>query len=385
MKDISIIIGGDIVPIGDSLICFENGNVEALVDDRLLALIESADLSVFNLETPLSDCPQPISKQGPNLCAPTRTARGLKQINPGLFSLANNHILDQGAQGLDSTIKTLKAMRSPYFGAGRNLNEASLPHVVTISGKKIGLYACAEHEFSIASESMPGANPFNPLESLDAIQGLSEECDFVIVLYHGGKEHYRYPSPAQRATCRKIAEKGANLVVCQHSHCIGAKEQWGDSTIIYGQGNFLFDHSESEYWQTGLLVSLSIELSDGTLKIEYIPLRKQGAKVVMAEGEDASEIMSGFMYRSEEIKNAGFVEKAFANQAISDIDRYLDAFVPGSRTFPYRVLNRLFTRKLTRRLISKHRLISMQNYLVCESHRELFIAGIKELQKYGRF
>ena len=79
------------------------------------------------------------------------------------------------------------------------------------------------------------------MESLDHIQNLKDQCDYVIVLYHGGKEHYRYPSPYLQRVARKMVEKGADLVVCQHSHCIGCYEKYKDSMIIYDQGNFIFE------------------------------------------------------------------------------------------------------------------------------------------------
>jgi len=120
-------------------------------------------------------------------------------------------------------------------GPGRSCK----PLLVEQDGKKIGIYACAETEFSIAEDNRAGANPFDPLESLDHIADLKSKCDFVIVLYHGGKELYRFPSPYLRKVCRKIVEKGADLVICQHSHCIGAFENYHDSVIVYGQGNFL--------------------------------------------------------------------------------------------------------------------------------------------------
>ena len=144
-----------------------------------------------------------------------------------------------------------------FAGAGSNLSDASKSYVVEIDGKKIGIYCCTEHEFSIATLTSAGANPFNPLESLDHIQDLKAQTDHVIVLYHGGKEHYRYPSPHLQKVCRKCIEKGADLVVCQHTHCIGCEEKYLNGTIVYGQGNFLFDYTESEYWQTGLLISLN--------------------------------------------------------------------------------------------------------------------------------
>lgn len=76
---------------------------------------------------------------------------------------------------------------------------------------------------------------------------MSNACDYTIVLYHGGKEHYRFPSPNLQKYCRKFIEKGANIVICQHSHCIGCEENYKNGKIIYGQGNFLFDDSDDEY------------------------------------------------------------------------------------------------------------------------------------------
>ena len=71
---------------------------------------------------------------------------------------------------------------------------------------------------------------------------------------------------------RKISCKwSADLVVCQHSHCIGCMEEYDKGTIIYGQGNFLFDDSESIFWRTSLL--LKIDLKNRNL--EYIPVCKK--------------------------------------------------------------------------------------------------------------
>lgn len=49
-------------------------------------------------------------------------------------------------------------------------------------------------------------------------------------------------------------------MVCQHSHCIGCKEEYLQGTIVYGQGNFLFDDEENEYWQTSLLIRITVIL-----------------------------------------------------------------------------------------------------------------------------
>ena len=156
-----------------------------------------------------------------------------------------------------------------------------------------------------------GANPLILL-SLDHIQELKSKCDYVIVLYHGGNEHYRYPSPHLQKVCRKIAEKGADLVICQHSHCIGCYEKYRGSIIVFGQGNFIFDRYENDYWQTSLLIKVSV---DGGFNVEYIPVRKVGNVIRLADEKDANEIMDAFQRRSSEILQEGFIEQQYRKLA----------------------------------------------------------------------
>ena len=186
----SIIIGADIVPTKSNYDLFEKGDVLELVGQELLDILNKADYRIFNLEVPLADTEKPISKCGPNLIAPRSTVNGLKALGVDLFTLVNNHILDQDIQGLDSTRKALDEAGIAYIGVGNTPKEAAKPYIFENAGKKIGVYACAEHEFSIVSDTRPGANPYDPLESFDHVAKLKEQCDFVIVLYHGGKEHY---------------------------------------------------------------------------------------------------------------------------------------------------------------------------------------------------
>lgn len=90
--------------------------------------------------------------------------------------------MDQGIQGLNSTREILNSYNIPYIGVGDNLFEASKPYILNQEGIRIGIYACAEHEFTIAEEDKPGANSFDPLKSLDHIYNLKKKCDYIIVL-----------------------------------------------------------------------------------------------------------------------------------------------------------------------------------------------------------
>lgn len=369
-----IIIGGDLVPTESNYNLFKDGDEKKLIGQEILEKLNNATFTIFNLEVPLTDEWNPITKYGPNLIAPTATIKGLKAINPYFFGLANNHILDQGAEGLESTVKVLEDAGIEYSGVGQNLNKASDSCIKEIDGKRIGIYCCAEHEFSIATESKPGANPFDPLESLDHIEQLKQDTDYVIVLYHGGKEHYRYPSPYLQKVCRKIVDKGADLVVCQHSHCIGCEEKYKSGTIVYGQGNFLFDDSDSEFWKTGLLIGLN-----ENFEVSYYPIIKVKNTVRLANKIQKKEILDGFYKRSEEAKDITFIEKVYSKFADDSREMYLGAF-HGKRTMFSRILNKLTRGCLLRVLLEKRYLkknmVQIVNYVECEAHRELMLKGL---------
>lgn len=371
----SILIGADIVPTKSNIEQFNKGDAAFLVGSELLKILNDADYRIFNLEVPLTDVCSPIDKCGPNLIVPTSTINGYKSIGVDFVTLANNHIMDQGEQGLLSTCDLLRKNNIAYCGVGDNLNLAKVPYVFEISGKKIGIYACAEHEFSIATENSVGANPFDPLESFDHVSSLKQEVDYVIVLYHGGKEHYRYPSPNLQRVCRKFVKSGADLVVCQHSHCIGCEEKYLDGTIVYGQGNFLFDDSESEFWQTSLLIQI-----DNDCQISYIPLMKKGNGVRLASENDSNKILENFFGRSEEIKADGQIENKYNEFSQKMIDGYLLKLSGTGKSFVFRVMNKLTKQKygkwILKNKIKKQQLLQMQNILECEAHRELLKVGI---------
>ncbi|MGP1507662.1 MAG: CapA family protein [Sphaerochaeta sp.] len=377
---LKLIIGADIVPTKSNQKIFENAQIENIVDSRLLDLLRNANYRIFNLEVPLTDIETPIDKCGPNLAASARSAAGYKQLGIDFLTLANNHILDQGEQGLWSTAEQLDKWNIAYAGIGHTLTEASQPYIAEIADKKVGIYCCAEHEFSIATENKAGANPFDPFESLDHIASLKSVCDYVICLYHGGKEHYRYPSPLLQKTCRKIVEKGADLVICQHTHCIGCEEKWQKGTIVYGQGNFLFDDSDSEYWKTAVLVE--VELKDKS--INYIPILKKGNGVKLADSDEAKIILSEMKKRTDEIKQEGFIEKTYRIFSKKMIEVYLADTNRFTGSFLFRALNKISGRSLgryfTRKKIKRDGNVLINQY-ACEAHRELILKGLEVFEK----
>jgi poly-gamma-glutamate synthesis protein (capsule biosynthesis protein) len=377
-----LLFGADLGPTKTNFEVFAAGDAAALLSEDLLQLLQQADLRCFDLEVPLTDKDTPIQKHGPKLRAPENTVAGIKAMGINLLTLANNHILDQGQIGLENTLRALDGAGIPHFGTGL-YPDCAAPYIFEKDGRKVGIYGCTEHEFSVATEKTPGANPFEPLESPDHVAQLKQQCDYVVVLYHGGKEHYRYPSPGLQKTCRKLVEKGADLVLCQHSHCIGCKEEYQSGTIVYGQGNFLFDRADNDFRNSAILVQVNEDFS-----VTYVPLLKNGNGVILAQGEAGKEILEAFYARSEEIKDPVFLRKTYETFAKNGGLHYLLLLQNiNGQSFLNRLLNKVtkggWYRFRLRKLAGKKQL-ALKNYLECEAHRELLLqilSGNEEMDR----
>src|SRR5688500_7859487 len=140
---VNIIIGADICPIGSNLPLFLSGDAQALFND-LLPELQAADLVVANLECPLTHVVTPIPKTGPCFSAPPEAIRAIQKAGLDVLCLANNHILDQGPQGVQSTIEACTSQGVDVVGAGMNLASARRWFTREIKGLKVGIMAVAE-------------------------------------------------------------------------------------------------------------------------------------------------------------------------------------------------------------------------------------------------
>ena len=361
-----IILGADLVVTEMNQQFFQSGNSEKLVGKELNDILARADYRIFNLEMAFIEKNTPITKCGPNLGAPINCVNGYKSLKTDLLCLANNHVLDFGYEGLVSTMKTLDDAGISRMGAGFNQEEAEKPFIIEKDGIKVGIYNCCEHEFSWVEDYGFGCNGFDDLETPDKVKELKKSCDYVIVIYHGGKEHYQYPSPRLRKVCRKLTEKGADLVLCQHTHCVCCEEDYAGGKIIYGQGNFIFAKESSvPTWGDGFLVG--VDISADEVKIEYYlyNMTETGVKL-----DTSGKILDEYFQRSQEIIKDGFVEKKFEEMA--------------EATVLARYVTPMLGKKPTEEDLDK---VGLQLFhcAECEVHRECLLIGLRKLFKLGKY
>jgi Bacterial capsule synthesis protein PGA_cap len=377
---VKLIIGGDICATKRDENAFLEGDAQQLFND-LLPEIKAADFSIANLETPLITEQSPIKKSGAVFGNSPKMLNAIKESNITFLNLANNHILDHGEKGLKSTVKSVKDYQFDFSGAGETIEDASKPFTTVVKGKNITVLSYAENEFSIAENGQPGANPVDVIDFVSRIKSLKETSDFIILLYHGGKENYNLPSPKQQKLCHFFIDQGVNMVVCQHSHTAGVYEAYNQGNIYYGQGNFIFDAYplKRDWLYKGYLIEVVLH-DDNTTDIKLIPyLHKSFLKdeigIRKMTTEEAKPFMNKLNNASKEmIQNPNYIQEEWLKLSKSLENTYFSILNGNGKVM--RKLNEKFS---WLKLIYKNdRKLVLKNIVTCETHREIVETILKD-------
>ena len=130
-----LIITGDLCPVNRIEQIAKDKQYDLIFND-FISILKQGDLNITNLECPLynGNENERIPKIGPNLKVNESFVNILKTGNFQLATLANNHIMDYGVNGLKSTIAVCQKENIEVVGAGLNLQEAGKIFYKTING-----------------------------------------------------------------------------------------------------------------------------------------------------------------------------------------------------------------------------------------------------------
>ena len=363
-----VIISGDFCPQGRVSPLLEQEDYQSVLGG-VKTLLTAADYAIVNYECPVGyGTERPIVKQGPNLrCSP----KGIEAIKWAGFkgvTLANNHFRDFGDEGVKNTLKMCREAGVDTVGGGMNPEEASRILYKQMGGKTLAIINCCEHEFSIATVKHGGANPLNPVQQYYAIKEAKEKADYVLMIVHGGHEHWQLPSPRMVETYRFFIDAGADAVVNHHQHCYSGYEVYRDKPIFYGLGNFCFDRPGNwgEKWHDGLLLMLSFD--ENKVDYEVFPYQQclESPTINLLEKKAFDEKLSELnAIIQDEKRLMAETEKYYASAE----DRMSEVFEPCNGRY-YLAGKR---RGWLPSLISKKRKLLAENLITCESHRDKMV------------
>lgn len=331
-------------------------------------IINSVDIAIVNYENPVlleSKRYSAIAKNGPNLQSPVEAVAAISYAGFNVATLANNHIMDYGTDGCLDAITTLNNAGISTVGAGANLSDAEKILYKTVGDKTLAIINCCEHEFSIADENNAGANPLNPVKQYYSIIEARSKSDYVVVIIHGGHEHFQLPSMRMQETYRFFIDAGADAVVNHHQHCFSGYEFYKEKPIVYGVGNFCFDNSlRNSPWNEGYIVLLDFD--NLKVSIEVIPYIQCNDKPGVFLLDDRAT----FDNKLSEINTIITDNKKLKKKIVSYYESCRESIALTYEPYSNRYLTKLRRCKLFPSFISKHKYLTLLNLTECEAHRD---------------
>lgn len=192
------------------------------IDDGLKEVFAKCDYRIVNYEGPVADAnyTELPKKSGPRLMQPAENIYLLKELRVDALTLANNHIMDQGEQGFDKTIATLKK-DFQLLGAG-NWVEAYRLTIIEKGNLKVGLLNFCELQFGMLSDDWlqskdeKGCAWVNHPRANQLIAESRKQVDCLVAIVHAGVEMVDVPLPEWRTRYREMIDLGCHEIGRAH-------------------------------------------------------------------------------------------------------------------------------------------------------------------------
>lgn len=210
---------------------------------KMLPYFSGAQIIFGNVEGPLTN--RGTAEQDKTFVfrsPPAKVSAALKAAGFNVVSLANNHTLDYGADGLIQTIETLDAAGILHAGAGADLKAARQPALIQINGFKVAIlaYSMTLPENFFAGPDKPGTAFGHEAHVRADVMSAREQADIVLVSFHWGQEGKTTLRDYQTRLGHIAIDAGASAVIGHHPHILQGIEQYKDGIILYSLGNFTF-------------------------------------------------------------------------------------------------------------------------------------------------
>ncbi len=269
------------------------------------------DLRVINLETSITASSNYWQGKGINYRMHPANAATLTAAAIDYCTLANNHVLDWGYEGLVETLTVLESLKINYSGGGRNKGEAELPAILEVAGKgRVIIFSYGHRSSGIpsswaATEKKPGLNLL-PDFSEKSVQQIAKQVaqlhrpgDIIVFSIHwGGNWGYDIPERHKSFARALIDQAGIDMIHGHSSHHVMGIEVYNNKLILYGCGDFLNDYEgirghEQYRGDLALMYLPTIEPSSGDLlQLTMIPTQTRNLKINRANRKDSEWLLS---------------------------------------------------------------------------------------------
>lgn len=213
----------------------------------------------------------------------------LKNYGFNFFTIANNHILDQGQIGFTETQKNLENLGFNYVGCpDRQTGECNIK-ILDIRDITIATLGYSMVYGVLDEEKM-----------LAQIIAAKTQADLTVVFMHWGVEYEQASRKNQQTLAHKIIDAGADVLIGSHPHVVQEMEIYKSKPIFYSLGNFIFDQYFSRETQEGLGVGITVD--NDKMEITLLPFKSKVSQIELMAGEERDRWLKWFSESSKGVK-----------------------------------------------------------------------------------
>jgi hypothetical protein len=326
-----IAIVGDFIPAG-SITLPAGGWREAA--QSLKQYLSDVHCSFANLEAAVNthDLPaRAVTGLGQSVSASSACLDYLRSIRCGPVGIANNHIYDFGAAGVERTRSAIVNSGLLPLGAGSSLR--SEPEVFVWNGPnnvRVGFWTAARASHDLSTPKRPGVEPATAARAAEALKLIrSHDTHCAIALIHAGCLRTNRPDPQDLLLVDAIASVGFTIVAASHSHRIGGAKILHTRTssrsfCFYGLGSLVSGYANCPLEREGLVVVACLDCRGEVVGLELRPLwlAESGCGTIPAP-ELGETIIDRFRALSSEIANGSFAQLFYKDQSRGLLKLYL--------------------------------------------------------------
>lgn len=330
--------------------------------------ISKADVAVCNFEGPVKSNGSRIAKVGAHLEQSEAAVRILRDSGFGMFCLANNHISDYGAVGVEKTLEEISHAGACGLGAGMSFQEAYKPVIREIDGFQIGFMAFCEADFGVlsAENGIYGYAWINHPLLEEMVRECKKKVDRLIVFVHSGAESVPLPLTEWRERYKIICDVGADVIVGHHPHVPQGYEKHGNSFIFYSLGNMFFDYAEHNAINR-ISYSIMLEMDQREISFKVLPHGVRKGKVVLLD----NGTMQAYVKKLNLVLNADYEVLSVQQAAYLYRTRYVKYHLGDIRS----TMNSLIAGLIHPARYKNKRALYVLHNLKIESHRYAALRG----------
>ena len=288
----------------------QNGGASAMAN--IADALSSADVTISNLESPLSDNDsEPIYDKDVYIIGKPSAIEGMVNSGIDIVSLANNHIMDYTGPALQDTLNALDAKGILHAGAGMNEAAADKMAETTVNGVSIAFLSWTDivPDNYVAYKDEPGVASarLNMNDALKRVREAKQTHDIVIVAMHWGIEYQDHMDESeQQVPAHQLVDAGADVILGNHPHVLQGIEFYNGALIAYAHGNCVFRQA-FEFGNTHESYVLNFDITENGVKnVVATPLYLSDEYGIpsVAEGDQAQTTLSRLVEISEGMNTA---------------------------------------------------------------------------------